>query len=173
MSLILDTPRLLLKPILASQVDTLHHILTDSYVRRYLCDDQILSLEKTTEMLMESLRLFAQENFGLWLIETKTEGEIIGFVGLWYFFEEEQPQLAYALLPQGTKKGYATEAATRIVNYCFQELGYGYVIASCDRPNVESQKVATRIGMRQIEERMINGNPVLFWRMEKPQTEVG
>ncbi|MGL4880470.1 MAG: GNAT family N-acetyltransferase [Waterburya sp.] len=115
MNLILETSRLKLKPILETELNTLQSILVDPYVRRYLCDDQIFSVQKTSEMLQESLRLFKEEKLGLWLIETKNTPEIIGFVGLWYFFAEKQPQLAYALLPKAMKQGYATEAATRIL----------------------------------------------------------
>lgn len=167
MNLILETSRLKLKPILATELNILHSILVNPYVRRYLGDDQIFSVQQTSEMLQESLRLFQSEKLGLWLIETKKKLEIIGFVGLWYFFAENQPQLAYALLPKATKQGYATEAATRILDYCFNELGYDYVIASCDRPNIESQEVATRLGMKQTEERVVNGNPTLFFRIDK------
>ncbi|MGL5794581.1 MAG: GNAT family N-acetyltransferase [Waterburya sp.] len=167
MNLILETSRLKLKPILETELNTLHSILVDPYVRRYLCDDQIFSVQKTSEMLQESLRLFQEEKLGLWLIETKNTPEIIGFVGLWYFFAEKQPQLAYALLPKATKQGYATEAATRILEYCFDELGYNYVIASCDRPNLESQQLARRLGMKQTETRMINDQPTLFFRIDK------
>jgi ribosomal-protein-alanine N-acetyltransferase len=118
-------------------------------------------------MLNQSSKHFAEEKFGLWLIKLKGKGEAIGFVGLWYFFAEDQPQLMYALLPEALKQGYATEAATKILDYCFQELGYAYVVASCDQPNLESQKVAARLGMRKLEEKMVNGNPTVFFRIDK------
>jgi ribosomal-protein-alanine N-acetyltransferase len=124
-------------------------------------------LQQTEEMLLQSQKLFEEQRFGLWFIETKNEQEIIGFVGLWYFFNESQPQLAYALLPKATKKGYATEAATKILDYCFNELGYQYLVASSDKPNLESHRVAQRLGMRKVEERIINGNPILFFRIER------
>ena len=165
--MILKTQRLILKPILDSDLNTLHRIFTDSYVRRYLCDGEIWSLQQVEEMLTENQKLFLEKKFGLWFMETNTEQEVIGFVGLWYFFEEEQPQLVYALLPTATKKGYATEAATKIIEYGFDELGFEYVFASCDRPNIESQKVAARLGMRQVEERIVNENPILFFRIDK------
>lgn len=118
-------------------------------------------------MLAENKKLFAQKQFGMWFIETKSDRETIGFVGLWYFFEEAQPQLVYALLPKALKKGYATEASTKILDYGFDELGFNYLLASCDRPNSESQKVAERLGMKQVEERIMNGNPILFFRIDK------
>jgi ribosomal-protein-alanine N-acetyltransferase len=167
MNLILETQRLVLKPISKSDRDTLHSIFSDPYVRRYMCDDQIWPLPKVEEMLARNQKHFEEEKFGLWFVETKSDREIIGFVGLWYFFGEPQPQLAYALLPQATKKGYASEAVTRIVDYSFNELGYEYLLASCDRPNIESRQLATRIGMKQIEERTIDENPTIFFKIEK------
>lgn len=165
--MIFETPRLILKPIANRDITTLHNIFIDAYVRRYLCDNEIWSLEKVEEMLAENARLFAEEKLGLWFIETKSDREIVGFVCLWYFFGEPQPQLGYALMPAATKKGYATEAAAKIIEYAFKELGFNYLIASCDRPNIESQKVAERLGMKQVEERTINGNPTLFFRLDR------
>lgn len=165
--MILETDRLILKPIVESDLNTLHAIFTDSYVRRYLCDGQIWSLDPVEEMLEQNTKLFAQKQFGLWFVETKSDREIIGFVGLWYFFDEPQPQLVYALLPKALKKGYATEASTKILEYSFNELGFDYLVASCDRPNIESQKVAERLGMKQVEERIVEKNPILFFRIDK------
>jgi [ribosomal protein S5]-alanine N-acetyltransferase len=177
MNLVLETSRLILKPVSTTDLLIFYHILTDPYVRKYLCDDLIFSQQQTEKMIAESQKLFASENLGLWLIKTKNKvkqvnsdrfnQEIIGFVGLWYFFNEKQPQLAYALLPDATKKGYATEAATKIIEYCFERLGYDYLIASSDKPNLESHQLAERLGMKQVAEKHINGNPILFFRINK------
>lgn len=169
-NLVLETRRLQLKPVSKGELDILQNIFADPYVRKYLCDDNVLTLQQVEEMLSESQKLFNEQNFGLWLIRTKDNEEVIGVIGLWYFFGEEQPQLVYALLPQATKKGYATEAATKILEYSFDELGYPYLVASCDRPNLESRKVAERLGMREVEERTVNGNPLTFFRVERSKT---
>lgn len=166
MSLVFETHRLLLNPILESELNTLHNILVNPYVKKYLCDDKVISLQQVEEMLIENQKLFDEKRFGLWFVKTKKEQEIVGFVGLWYFFDENQPQLAYALLPKATKKGYATEAASKILEYCF-DVGYEYLVASSDKSNLESHKVAERLGMRKVEERIVNGNSILFFRIEK------
>lgn len=165
--MILKTQRLVLTPILESDLNTLHGIFADSYVRKYLCDDTIFSLHQVEEMLNQSIKHFEDEKFGLWFIQVGSDREVIGFIGLWYFFDEEQPQLIYALLPNAIKNGYATEAATKILEYGFDELGYTYLVASCDQPNLESQKVAERLGMRKIDERVVDGNPIVFFRIDK------
>jgi ribosomal-protein-alanine N-acetyltransferase len=172
MNLVFETQRLQLKPILEEELDVLYDIFTDPYVRRYLCDDKILALQQVEKMLSESQKLFNEKKFGLWLIRTKDNEEVIGVTGLWYFFEEEQPQLVYALLPHATQKGYATEAATRILEYCFDELGYQYLVASCDRPNLESRKVAERLGMSVVEEKIVDSNPLIFFRIERSKTRL-
>ncbi|NDJ17058.1 GNAT family N-acetyltransferase [Myxacorys almedinensis] len=167
MSLVFETQRLLLKPSSKSDLRALHSIFADPYVRKYLCDDKTFSLQQVEEMLIASQKLFDEEKLGLWLIETKNRREIIGFVGLWYFFDEQQPQLTYALLPKGTKQGYATEAATKILEYCFKHLGYKYMVASSDASNLESHGVAARLGMQKVEERTINGNLVAFFKIKQ------
>ena len=164
---LLESQRLLLKPILESQLNILHNIFIDPYVRRYLCNDRIFSRQQVEEMLLESQKLFNEQRFGLWFLETKGEQKIVGFAGLWYFFAEKQPQLVYALLPEAVKKGYATEASTRIVEYYFNDLGYQYLLASCDKPNLLSQKVAQRIGMKQLEEKIVDDNLTVFFKIER------
>jgi len=167
MNFILETERLELKPIPLEQLSLLHKIFIDPYVRKYLCDDQTFSLEQIEAMLVESQLLFAEQKFGLWFIQTKQEKAIIGFVGLWYFFDESQPQLVYALLPESTKKGYATEAANKILEYCFEELDYLNLLATTDRNNLNSKKLAIRIGMKEIEERIVNGSSITFFKITK------
>ena len=64
-SLILETSRLRLKPILESEIDIFHRILVDPYVRRYLCDARVLPMQQASEMLQESQKLFQEEKLGL------------------------------------------------------------------------------------------------------------
>jgi [ribosomal protein S5]-alanine N-acetyltransferase len=83
--MILETKNLVLTPILESELSTLHRILTDSYIRKYLCDNRVFSSQQVEEMLKQSIKHFEEEKFGLWFI--KINSEIIGFIGLWYLFK--------------------------------------------------------------------------------------
>jgi [ribosomal protein S5]-alanine N-acetyltransferase len=114
--MILETQRLVLRPIFESECSTLQRIFADPHVRKYLCDDEVFSLEQVGEMLKQSVKHFEEEKFGLWFIQVKGENEAIGFVGLWYFFEEEQPQLIYALLPEALKQGYALKPQLELLS---------------------------------------------------------
>lgn len=90
----------------------------------------------------------------------------MGYAGLWYFFEEPQPQLIYALLEQFTRRGYAREAGTSIIQYAFEKLGFEYLTAATDEPHNASKKVMLSLGMEFVEKRIENNKPTLFYRIE-------
>ncbi len=161
----LSTARLRLTPIQEIDWDILARILNDFSVRQYLCDDRILTENEINEIILTSQLSFQNNKYGLWFIIEKTSREIVGFVGLWHFFAEIQPQLSYALLPQFTGSGFATEAAKRIINYSFKELSFKYLTASCDRPNLASQKVLVTLGMGKLKEETIDGRSLIIYQM--------
>jgi ribosomal-protein-alanine N-acetyltransferase len=161
------TERLTLVPFHADEVTLLHQTFTDPFVRKYLWDDQVVSVEQTQEMLTTNEAYFQNHKWGLWKIILKGDNAYAGFVGLWYFFDEDQPQLVYGLLADKTKQGYATEAAKAIIEYAFLHLQFTYLSASCDSPHTDSKKVCERLKMKHVEEKLISGKPVTFYRINK------
>jgi RimJ/RimL family protein N-acetyltransferase len=57
--------------------------------------------------------------------------------------------LGYTLNRRCWGQGYATEAATRIVQYGFEELGLHRIFAECRPENRASARVLEKIGLRQ------------------------
>jgi len=105
-------------------------------------------LQQVEKMLVENQNLLTKKVWS-WFIETKDEKEIIGLVGLWYLMKSSP--ISLCLLPEATKR--LCRSRNQNIEYCFNELGYQYLLASCDKPNLESRKVAERIGMREVEEK--------------------
>jgi [ribosomal protein S5]-alanine N-acetyltransferase len=167
MILELRTERLTLRPVGFSDFEVFYQILTNEFVRRYLCDNEILPPDVIESFIIESRKDFAEKAGGLWLIILNDTSEIIGLTGLRTFFDEPQPQLLYALLPKFTGRGLATEAAQKIIDYTFSQLNFSYLEASCDAPNVTSRKVAEKLGMKKLKEETINELPTIFYRLEK------
>ncbi len=161
----MNTQRLKLIPFEIQQVQELHHIFTQPYVRKYLWDDQTISMDQTQEILETNKKYFEESSWGLWQIRLLKDNSLIGFVGLWPFFEETQPQLLYGLLPEYSKFGYATEASRCILNYAKKDLGYSYLLGATDKPHLNSQKVMERLGMSYLEERIENGKSTLFFKI--------
>ncbi len=154
----------MLKPFAKTDFEDLKLIFQDEFVRKFLWDDQIVSDDTIQDILVQNQKQFQEENSGLWRI--LLDDTTLGFVGLWYFFDEPQPQLIYGLLPTYTSKGYATEACRLILDYCNEKLHFKYLIAAMDRPHIQSHKVAIRIGMNFVEERDEDGKPTVFYRID-------
>lgn len=161
------TERLQLEPLTASDLPVLHALLTDPSVRQYLCDDQVIPVSEAANILETALGTFAKEGYGLWLVYPIGQLEAVGFVGLYGFFSEAQPQLLYALRPQYQGQGFATEASRRIVQYAFDALGYAYLEASCDVPNVASVRVMERLGMERLKEERIDDKALVWYRLNR------
>jgi len=164
---VLLTSRLKLIPFSQADQELLHRTFTDPFVREFLWDDKVIPEAQTREILKQNDNHFQNDHWGLWKITQKTDEAYLGFTGLWYFFEEDQPQLLYGLLPNATSLGYATEASQAIIHYAFQELGFSYLIASCDPPNNASQKVIERLGMHFVEERTEQDILIAFYRLDR------
>lgn len=167
MNFTINTERLELIPFSKRDTSLFHKLNNDTFIRKYLWDDELIDAELATSIIEQNDTHFTDDQFGLWKIQRKEDDLIIGYSGLWYFFDEPQPQLIYALLEEFTGKGYATEASTSIVEYAFNQLGYNYLVAATDEPHMDSQNVALRLGMSLYEQRIENGKPTLFYRIER------
>lgn len=162
----LRTERLSLVPFAASDLELYHQINTHPYVRQYLWDDEVIELTTSKDILETNRQLFENEGWGLWKVAIQNTGEVAGFVGLWTFFDEDQPQLIYGLLPSFTGQGLATEASAAVITYAFETLGFDYLTAAMDEPHRASQHVAERLNMQMTEKREENGKPTVFYRVD-------
>jgi ribosomal-protein-alanine N-acetyltransferase len=142
MQLTLATERLRLRPVTSGDLGRLHDLLTQPEVRRYLCDDAVLSREQVEGLMGEAAAL-GPAGLGLWSLLT-AEGTWIGILGLQpvsegaakahpAFHGEVEPLVA--LHRQAWGKGYATEALDRAVAYAAESLGRTCLVALVDEPN--------------------------------------
>ena len=60
-----------------------------------------------------------------------------------------QAELGWALRPEETGKGYATEAVEAALRICFEDLELRRVAASCFAANTASYRLMERVGMRR------------------------
>lgn len=162
----ITTPRLTLTPYPVDEVDAFLELNTNEQVRRYLWDDRIISRDEASDILQQNARQFQQENCGLWQVRLHDLELQVGYAGLWYFFDEPQPQLLYILWPSCTGRGFASEAAKAICNYAFSSLQFTYLLAACDTENSASRQLAERLGMELIKERTEAGRSTIWYRMK-------
>lgn len=162
---LLTSERLVMRPLVEADLAQLHTILTEPGVRRFLCDDVIIPEIQTREYIARSRELLVSEGAGLWAVLRGGQPELLGCVGYWYFHEPPRLELLYALTERVWGRGYATEAARRMMDYGREQLAMSTILASTDAPNVASVRVLERLGFALTERRVANGLDTLFFAL--------
>jgi len=82
-------------------------------------------------------------------IVVRADDQLVGAVHLREVSgEHRRGEMGYVLAAAQWGKGYATEAATAMLRFGFDQLGIHKIIATCDPDNVASAHVLEKIGMR-------------------------
>jgi RimJ/RimL family protein N-acetyltransferase len=96
---------------------------------------------------------FRQHGFGLWAVEVPGEAPFIGFVGLAVprFEAHFTPclEVGWRLAFAHWGRGYATEAAHRVLAHAFGPLGRAEIVSFTTRDNRRSRAVMERLSMRR------------------------
>lgn len=100
--------------------------------------------------------LIAERGWGFWAVETKSENEFIGFVGL-HTPAPELPfspcvEVGWRLAAKHWGKGFATEAARGALRIGFERLGLAEIVSFTSVINLKSRAVMVKLGMRETEE---------------------
>jgi len=163
----LATERLRLRPVCEDDVDALHALWTDPQVRRFLWDDVVIDRATAAERVAASDASFAAASWGLWAIEPRAGGGLLGVAGLVEMDPAVGPEIIYALHPDHQGRGHATEASLAVLAHAFETLGFTRVPGRTDAPNRASARVLERLGMRFEGERLVHGNPHACYLLER------
>jgi RimJ/RimL family protein N-acetyltransferase len=151
----LDTPRLLLRPLIAEDVDWLAQLFADPEVCRFLGDgaSPVEQARRHAEAVV-SLDQY-RCHFGVWAIQDKTTAVIHGWTELsklrpWWGPSDEIA-LSYVLRRPSWGRGIATEAAGRLLQHAFEAQQLERVMAVIMAGNTASKRVLEKLGMRAVE----------------------
>lgn len=147
--IILETSRLLLRPLTLSDLDALARLYRDPDIRRFF-PEGTLTLTQTQEELAWIIDVYYRKyGFGLWATIHKATGQFIGRCGLipWTFDGKQEVEVAYLLDKAYWGQGLATEVAQAIRDYGFVQLGLSRLICLIDPDHTASRRVAEKIGM--------------------------
>ncbi|MDQ3507361.1 MAG: GNAT family N-acetyltransferase [Actinomycetota bacterium] len=144
---VIETSRLVLKPLSGRDLDEMHALWAESGVRRRLVDGKSITREKARDFLRRSDRDFEDHGHGLWGVRRKESENLIGFCGLFSGEEAGEAELLYGLSRSFRGEGFAVEAAEAAILFGFAHAGLVRIRANADEPNVASIKVMERLGM--------------------------
>ena len=142
----LETERLHLRMFRADDLTAYTEIFSDLEVMRFLGDGKPISREEAWRHLAIILGTWRLRGYGIWAVEEKESGLLLGRVG--FIHPEGWPglELAWSLGRPFWGKGYATEAARACLDYGFREAGMEHVISLVHPDNHRSRAVAQRLG---------------------------
>ena len=143
------TDRLLLRRFEGADLDAFHAYHSLAETARFL-PGPAKSYTKSMEYVGKYAN-FVYEKEGDWLslaIEAKEEPGLLGEVVLKWLPGRGQAEVGWSMAPQARGKGYATEAATAVLDLGFGELGLRRVEARLDELNTASAALCQRLGMR-------------------------
>ncbi len=151
----------------AGDLDAYATIFGDPEVARYLGDGKPLDRAAAWRSLALQLGHWALRGYGLWAVEERASGRLVGRVGL--LRPEGWPglELAWALAREAWGKGYATESAGRVLAHAFAEMGVERLISLIYPANARSIRVAERLGERLEGRTALFGSEVLVYGIDR------
>jgi RimJ/RimL family protein N-acetyltransferase len=143
------TARLAIRPWRSDELDVYHALRRDPSVTRYLYSEP-LSRDEAAAKLAGLQSTITEPGTGMVVaVEIAATGAVVGDVNLfWTSDVHRQAEIGYVLLPVHHGHGYATEAASAMVDLAFAGLGAHRVTAQLDARNTASAAVLERLGMR-------------------------
>ncbi len=149
-----------------SDLDDYAEMCGDPDVMRFLGDGQPLSRADAWRNLAVVVGHWQLRGFGLWAVEERRSGLLVGRVGCWQPEGWPGLEVGWTLRREFWGRGYATEAALVALDHAFNRLGQNHVISLIQPENSQSVAVALRIGMSFEGYSQVMGHPVLMYGIE-------
>lgn len=145
--MILETARLRLREMETADLAALSAILQDDTTMTAY--EGAFSDAETVAWLDRMRERYQSDGFGLWAVEARGSGEMIGQCGLTRqrIDDADVIEVGYLFNRAHWHRGYATEAAAGCLSYGFERLGVRRIYAQVRDTNLASMNVAIRLGM--------------------------
>lgn len=160
----LATERLLLRGFEPRDFEAYASMMADPEVARYLGDGQPLARADAWRQLAYIVGHWGLRGFGLWAVEDRATGALIGRIGCldpegWPGFE-----LAYTLARSAWGHGLAREGAAAALAYARETLGRDRIISIIRPDNLRSIGVARALGAAPDGTVEFFGSPAVIYR---------
>lgn len=145
---VLETDRLILRPIAMEDFPRWAAMMADPEAAKFLGGPQpaaaawrgFMSMAGAWSLTGVSMFSVIERESGLWL----------GRIGPWTPHDWPGTEVGWGLHPDAQGRGYGVEAATAAMDYAFDVLGWTDVIHCIDPDNTPSQRLAERLGSRNL-----------------------
>ena len=164
----LETERLVLRELRDGDLEEYAPMMADPEVARYLGDGRTQTRDEAWRSIAMLVGHWHLRGYGMWAVTERERDHMIGRVG--FFYPEGWPgfEIGWTFGRGAWGKGYATEAARRVLAYGFEEMGRKEIISVIHPDNKASIRVAEKIGERFARKETVRGIERLIYSIALP-----
>lgn len=147
----LETPRLLLEPLVVSHAAAIYEQLLDQRLYQFIPTDPPTSLqvlETRYRALSSRLSPDKQEAWLNWVVRLRN-GDYVGTLEA-TVYPNHSAAIAYLIFPPFWRQGYAKEGCFRLLAHLLQDYEVNVVIAEVDTRNVASIGLIEALGFERV-----------------------
>jgi len=146
----LTTLRLAMRELVPEDFDDLHRLSSNARVMKYVTGRPETHEETLAAVrrVIRNYRLYP--DLGAWYAVRRDTGKFIGWFSLKYCGKSPDIEIGYRLVPEAWGHGFATEGATALHDYGFDDLGLHRIIGVTHPGNRASQKVLMKAGLSDV-----------------------
>lgn len=146
----LETERLLLKPTSEEDAPFLFYLMNSPKWLKYIGNREITSFEKARNYILRRIKpQQAQQGLGSFTVIRKADQKKIGTCGLYRREGLPAPDIGFAFLPRFEHKGYAFEAARKVLETGLETYHLQQILAITTADNTSSQRLLKKLGLKQ------------------------
>ena len=163
----LNTERLILREILATDRDDLYEMDSDHQVPKFIFNQPVQSMEEIDNAIKYIQNQYIENGIGRWAVVSLDTNEMIGWCGLKLLTEPVNGRvnvydLGYRFKQRHWGNGYASEACNAIIDYAKNKLKLDSLIATVHPENTGSKNVLKKLGFNFGEQFDYDGSPAIW-----------
>lgn len=149
----LDTPRLIIRPLLATDAPGMFAMDSDPSVHTYLGNNPVTSIDQIHDVIKAVQQQYQDNGIGRWAMIDKTTGDFVGWTGFRFMRTMLNGHInyydfGYRLARRYWGLGLATEAGRAALSHGISVLGFKDIHAITDEGNTASRHVLEKLGFR-------------------------
>jgi ribosomal-protein-alanine N-acetyltransferase len=166
----IETARLRLRPFTLDDLDAHARLYAAPEVTRWLADGPWIgpaAHERSERTVRRFVAHWREHGFGVWAVEERASGRVIGQCGL-NRLDSGEIEILWALEPATWERGYGTEAAKAALVYAFDVLRLDRVVALARPQNGPSRRIMDKLGLRWERDVDAFGAPAVYYAIDRP-----
>lgn len=170
----LETERLMLRGFREDDLEQHARILSDPVVMEHF-GGHLFGREESWRRLLGGVGLWQLQGTGLLAVERKSDGKLVGHLGLFDYHREMQPsiegepELGYIFAAEVHGQGIAREACEALLAWADRTLEADRMVAIIAMSNAPSMKLAKRVGFEREPDGIYRDEPTSIWRRRIPK----